>query len=252
MRQSPALPQWGLYAKVERMIPLKSAASQVRLVVFDCDGTLVDSQQHILAAMTLAYRESGLGAPDPAAVRALIGLQLEVMVATLLPEREAVEHRALAERYRQAFFTLRREPGYREPLFPGAEAVLDELQAEGFLLGIATGKSRRGLDAVLGAHGLSSRFITLQTADRARGKPDPDMLERAMAETGAAPEEAMLVGDTTFDMEMARNAGVASVGVGWGYHPAVALTNAGAAAVIERFDALCPLAWQFTGGRACA
>jgi phosphoglycolate phosphatase len=228
------------------------ANQSIRLVVFDCDGTLVDSQQHIVAAMTSAFRGSGLPAPEPAAVVALVGLPPQIMAAALLPESRAAQHQTVAERYRAAFFALRQRPGHREPLYAGAVAALDQLEAAGFLLGIATGKSRRGLDATLGAHGLLARFATVQTADRARGKPDPEMLHRAMDDVGAAATATVLVGDTTFDMEMARNAGVPAIGVAWGYHPSEALAKAGARAVIGDFGSLAPLVDQLIRGGVCA
>jgi phosphoglycolate phosphatase len=229
-----------------------SVRDPVRLVVFDCDGTLVDSQRHIVASMTAAFRAQGLAGPEPDAVLALVGLPPEVMAATLLPARSAAEHHVLAEGYRQAFFALRQQPGHREPLYPDTVAALDRLEAGGFLLGIATGKSRRGLDATLGVHGLLERFVTVQTADRARGKPHPEMLERAMTEVGAEPAATLLVGDTSFDMQMARSAGVRPIGVAWGYHSRETLLEAGAHSVIDEFASLLPLATTLIGGAPCA
>jgi phosphoglycolate phosphatase len=183
---------------------------------------------------------------------ALVGLPPPVMAAALLPESGAAQHHVVAKRYREASFSLRQQPGHHEPLYVGAVAALDQLEAAGFLLGIATGKSRRGLDATLGAHGLLERFVTLQTADRARGKPHPEMLHRAMDEVGADVAATLLVGDTTFDMETARNAGVRALGVAWGYHPTEALAKAGAHAVVEDFDSLAPLVAGLIGGGVCA
>jgi phosphoglycolate phosphatase len=225
---------------------------RLRLVVFDCDGTLVDSQHHIVASMTAAFQARGQVAPAAAAILTLVGLPPEVMAAALLPARSAEEYRALAAGYRQAFFALRQRPDHCEPLYPGTLAVLDRLAADGFRLGIATGKSRRGLDATLGAHGLLDHFVTVQTADTARGKPHPEMLERAMAEVGAEPTSTLLVGDTTFDMQMARSAGVRPIGVAWGYHPRKALLEAGAYGVIDEFADLLPLATTLIGGAPCA
>ena len=228
-----------------------AAGDPVRLVVFDCDGTLVDSQHHIVAAMTAAFQAHGLADPPAAAVLSLVGLPPAVMAAALLPALPAGRHHAVAEAYRQAFFARRQRPGHREPLYPGAERTLRELGTAGYLLGIATGKSRRGLDATLGAHGLLQHFATVQTADLARGKPDPDMLHRAMAEVGAEPSETLLVGDTTYDMQMARSAGVRAIGVVWGYHAPGALLAAGAHCVIEDFASLAPLATALIGGGPC-
>ncbi|HUN51474.1 MAG TPA: HAD-IA family hydrolase [Candidatus Sulfotelmatobacter sp.] len=228
-----------------------AAGAPVRLVVFDCDGTLVDSQHHIVAAMTAAFQAHGLADPAAAAVLALVGLPPAVMAAALLPALPDERHHAVADAYRQAFFAQRQHPGHREPLYPGAARVLHDLAAGGYLLGIATGKSRRGLDATLGAHGLLPHFATVQTADVARGKPDPEMLHRAMAEVGADPGETLLVGDTTYDMQMAANAGVRAIGVAWGYHAPGALLEAGAHCVIDDFASLAPLAATLIGGGPC-
>lgn len=212
--------------------------SGISLVVFDCDGTLVDSQHSVVAAMTAAWRAHGL--PDPAAgdVRRVIGLPLVTGVAALLPRGATVAAERVAESYRQAFFELRRRRQVVEPLFPGATEALDALEAAGWLLGIATGKSRRGLIATLEGHGLADRFVTLSTADDGPGKPAPDMVLRAMAEVGAEPDATIVVGDTAFDMVMARDAGVRAIGVAWGYHPPVELRAAGASRVVHGFDEL--------------
>ena len=210
-----------------------------RLLVFDFDGTLVDSQRVIVRAMTEAFEADGRPAPDPAEVRRVVGLTLEVAVARLLPDAEdwsaAVR---VADGYRDAFVELRRNSDYHEPLFPGARETLALLDRPEVCLGIATGKGRRGLMDGLERHGLARHFATLQTADDGPGKPHPSMLHRAMEEVGAGPHETVLIGDTTFDMEMAANAGTTSIGVAWGYHDTGDLTAAGAARVIERFDEL--------------
>ena len=208
------------------------------LAVFDCDGTLVDSQHAILACMTAAFVGDGLAAPDAEAVRRVIGLPLAQCMARLAPEEPEPRQARLTEAYKHAFFALRQRPDHHEPMFDGAVAALDALEADGYLLGIATGKARRGLLAVLERHGLAHRFETLQTADSGPGKPDPTMLRRAMAETGAAAADTVMVGDTTFDMLMAHSAGVHAIGVGWGYHPAAELIAAGADALVNRFDEL--------------
>ena len=210
-----------------------------RLLVFDFDGTLVDSQRVIVQAMTEAFKADGRPAPDAAEVRRVVGLTLEVAVARLLPDTEdwstAVR---VADGYRDAFMDLRRDPAYHEPLFPGARETLTLLDSPEVCLGIATGKGRRGLMDGLERHGLTRYFATLQTADDGPGKPDPSMLHRAMDEVGAGPHETVLIGDTTFDMEMAANAGATAIGVAWGYHDPGDLTASGAARVIERFDQL--------------
>ncbi len=208
------------------------------LVVFDCDGTLVDSQHMIVAAMQAAFESRGHPPPEPEAVRSIIGLSLEAAVDALIPEKDPVEVAALTQAYKDAFLALRRAD-HHDPLFPGTREALDALKArEDVLLGIATGKSRRGLDVVLEREGLRSHFFTLQTADDAPSKPHPAMIERAMAETGVAPERTVMVGDTSFDMQMARQAGTGALGVAWGYHPVTRLVSAGAHHVADSFSQL--------------
>jgi phosphoglycolate phosphatase len=206
----------------------------LRLAVFDCDGTLVDSQFLIVGAMTNAWLAHGLGEPDPQAVRRVIGLPLVRAIATLLPGSEDERlHESLAESYKDAFTAIRAQSDQYEPLFPGIRDALDQLEAEGVLLGIATGKSRRGLVAVLEHHGLLERFVTLQTSDIGPGKPHPDMVLRALAETGVDPADAVVIGDTTYDIQMARAAKVATVGVSWGYHELAELERAGADRIVH-------------------
>lgn len=210
----------------------------LRLAVFDCDGTLVDSQSSIVGAMTAAFAAHDLPPPDPRPVRRVVGLSLGEAVAALLPDHGAAFHAMVAESYRDAFFRQRRSGTLHEPLFPGIRGCLDALEAEGVLLGVATGKSRRGLDAVLEHHGLTGRFVTLQTSDRGPGKPHPDMLYRALGEAGVAADGAVMIGDTTFDIQMARSAQVESVGVSWGYHEVAELQSAGAARIVDTADEL--------------
>jgi phosphoglycolate phosphatase len=220
--------------------------NSIRLVVFDCDGTLVDSQHNIIRSMTAAFRDSGL--PDPTAeeVRSIVGLSLREAMAVLTPDLDDDGHAGLVEAYRNAYTRLRMDNQMEEELYPGVHDVLMDLEAAGFLLGVATGKSLRGLHATIERHGLEGRFVTLQTADLAPSKPHPAMLHQAMAEAGAEPQQTILVGDTTFDMTMAANAGVAAIGVSWGYHPVARLREAGAADVIETFSALPSLARALT------
>jgi phosphoglycolate phosphatase len=217
--------------------PILPGGRPLRLAIFDCDGTLVDSQHGIFAAMSAAFASFSLAPPSQALARRVIGLPLVDALAALVPVEAGLDPERLAERYRDAFHAGRHAPDIDEPLFAGAVAALDALEAEGVLLGIATGKGRRGLEATLGRHDILRRFLTLQTSDSGPGKPHPAMLLRAMAETGAAPAETVMIGDTSFDMRMARAADVAALGVGWGYH---ALTAAGAHAIVPSFPALPP------------
>lgn len=199
-----------------------------RLALFDCDGTLVDSQHSICAAMEACFAEAGLERPARDRTRAVVGLSLVEAMGAMLPDADAGTHAALAESYKRAFQDLRKRGAVEEPLFDGVAALIDALAAEGWLLGIATGKSARGLSLCLEAHGLADRFVTLQTADFHPSKPHPSMIERAMAEAGAAPETTLMIGDTSYDMAMARAAGATAIGVAWGYHEADELIRAGA------------------------
>jgi phosphoglycolate phosphatase len=215
---------------------------RLRLAVFDCDGTLVDSQHSIVACMSAAFVAAGLGAPTAEAVRRVVGLPLAASVAKLSPMLAVAECERVAELYKEAFADLRRDRAIAEPLFPGVRDLLDALAAEGVLLGVATGKGRRGLRITLEQHGLLGRFVTLQTADDAPGKPHPEMLRRAMAETGAEAAATAMIGDTTYDIVMALKAGTAAIGVGWGYHPPDELRAAGAHEVVDAAHEVRP-AW---------
>lgn len=210
----------------------------IRLIVFDCDGTLVDSQHLIVAAMEAAFHAHGMPPAPADAVRHVVGLSLAEAVAGLLPEASLPECIAIAETYKRAFDELRRSAHLIEPLFAGAREVLHELDRRGHFLGVATGKSVRGVTAVLEHHGLAHLFVSVQTADHHPSKPHPGMLEQIMRDTGSRPEETVLVGDTTYDVAMARAARARVLGVAWGYHPADALRHAGADHVLETFPEL--------------
>ncbi|WP_420142962.1 HAD-IA family hydrolase [Sphingobium sp.] len=202
-----------------------------RLVVFDCDGTLVDSQHSICAAMARAFDDVKLPPPNRMAILAAVGLSLPVAMARLLPDAEPDFHDHLTQRYKLAFQAMRREQGVQEPLYPGIVDLVMELDAAGWMLGVATGKSDRGLNLCLAHHGLLDRFVTLQTADRHPSKPHPSMLLTAMAEAGAEPATTVMIGDTSFDIAMGLAAGVRSIGVAWGYHLPDELIAAGAHAM---------------------
>ncbi|MHA1151210.1 MAG: HAD-IA family hydrolase [Alphaproteobacteria bacterium] len=210
-----------------------------RLIVFDFDGTLVDSLQFIVTAMSRAFADQGLVPPEPAAVRRIVGLRLEAAAARLLPDpQDMATAECIAGSYRAAFQDMRARNLVDEPLYPGVRETLALLNRPEVCLGVATGKSRHGLVSSLERHDLSELFVTLQTADDGPGKPHPEILHRAMAEAGAEPEETVMIGDTSYDMEMAVNAGVSALGVDWGYHGAEELRASGAAHVAETFPDL--------------
>lgn len=210
-----------------------------RLAIFDCDGTLVDSGATIHRALDETFAAHALVCPPRHEAQRVIGLSLEQAMAALAPE---ADHGALAATYKDAFIAMRGVGAVEEPLFDGIAALLDELEADGWLLGVATGKSLRGLKHCLASHGLHGRFVTLQTADTNPSKPDPSMAHAAMAEAGASPATSFFVGDTAWDMGCARAAGCAAVGVAWGYHSIDELRADGAEHVAERPADVGPIA----------
>jgi len=210
---------------------------QPRLVIFDVDGTLVDSQAHIVAAMEAAFAAVRAAAPARAEVLSIVGLSLPDAIAALAPALAPTDRAEVACAYRAAFARLR--AARATPPYPGAAELLARLAArDDLVLGLATGKSRRGLAHLLAAEGWQHHFVTRQVADDHPSKPHPAMIEAALAETGIAPDAAVMVGDTEFDIAMGRAAGVATIGVGWGYHPPARLAAAGAGRVVADFAAL--------------
>ena len=204
-----------------------------RLVVFDCDGTMVDSQHNIVAGMIEAWRRHGLGAPTPEIIRRQVGLTLEIAIERILDRSDPETVSGLARAYREIVHELRSRAELNEPLFDGIRELILALEAPEIFLGVATGKNLVGLEHTLRGLGLRERFHTLQTPDHCRSKPDPEMVLRAMAETAVDPNETVVIGDTSFDIEMARAAGATAVGVSWGYHPVEELLAAGADAVLQ-------------------
>mgnify|MGYP002780926214 CR=1 FL=1 len=209
-----------------------------RLAVFDCDGTLVDGQADVCWAMDRAFARAGLPAPTPLAVRRIVGLSLPQAVRELAPDLTEDDARAVAEFYRSSYRARRAEGLIEEPLFTGIADLLRALHGAGWSLAVATGKSDRGLAACLAAHGIADLFLSLQTADRHPSKPHPAMLQAALTETGAAPHQAVMIGDTSFDIAMACSIGVRAVGVSWGYHERDELIASGALCVVDTADAL--------------
>lgn len=203
----------------------------IKLAVFDCDGTLVDGQASICNAMDAAFAACGEALPDRHQVRRIVGLSLPQAIRLLLPVADDRLREQIDAAYRHAFRASREAGQLVEPLYDGISPLLDDLHTRGWTLGVATGKSDRGLEHCLAVHRLSKHFTTLQTADRHPSKPHPAMLEAAMAEALADPPHTVMIGDTAYDMEMAVAAGVRAIGVDWGYHTADELRDAGAEAV---------------------
>ncbi len=213
-------------------------SAPLRLVLFDVDGTLVDSQGSIVAAMTASFDALSLPVPDRQAILSIVGLSLPIAISKLANEHATEVQQRLVDGYKQAYHAHRVAQGAASsPLYPGAREVVEALHAiPEVLLGVATGKSQRGLDALIEAHGLERYFVTRQVADHHPSKPHPSMIETACAETGVGAGNTVMIGDTRFDMDMARAAGVPGIGVTWGYHDRSALESA--TRIIETFDQL--------------
>jgi phosphoglycolate phosphatase len=222
-----------------------------KLVIFDCDGTLVDSQHMICAAMQQAYLDHRIECPPRERLLSIVGLSLVEAFERLGEGAQGYPVETLVERYKAAFFAMRAAQTDMEPLFPGVREAIEALAARpDTLLGVATGKSRRGVRMVLGHHGLLAHFATIKTADDAPSKPHPGMVLEAMREAGCLPGDTVVIGDTTYDIEMARAAGARAIGVTWGYHPVAELHAAGAHEVIEEFSSLLPALDRLYSGRA--
>ncbi|MBP0615324.1 HAD-IA family hydrolase [Jiella mangrovi] len=211
----------------------------MKAVLFDCDGTIADSAGLISAIMTRAFRRFDLEPPPPEATRAIIGLSLETAVQALRPSLDPAQAREIAEGYRVEYRAERARPDFSEELFAGMADLVRELSArDEVLVGMVTGKSRRGVAALTAHHGIETCFSAVRTADDCPSKPHPAMVLECCEEFGVAPKEAVVVGDTTFDMEMAKAAGAHAVGVSWGSHSVELMRGAGADEIAENVDAL--------------
>ncbi len=204
-----------------------------RLLAFDFDGTLADSSANIYRSARAAFASLGLTYPGDAAVGATVGLDLIGCARRWLPEGEAVDHLALADAYRHAFVTMRQQADFHEPLFDGVRETLGALSHDAVFMGICTGKNRRGLDHMLNYHAIEHHFHTLQTPDTNASKPAPDMVVAALSETGCEAPDCVVVGDTSYDMLMAKAAGALAVGVSYGHHLERDLLQAGADLIIH-------------------
>ncbi|MGH1418819.1 MAG: HAD-IA family hydrolase [Hyphomicrobiaceae bacterium] len=211
----------------------------MKLVIFDCDGTLVDSQNIIYSAMSKAFEDTGLPIPSRATVRSVIGLSLVEAVGLCMPDDCSADPQALAEIYKNAFADLRNDPQNDEPLFPGMIETLQHLSEQPeTIMAVATGKSQRGMQRIIKRENLGNLFHSVQTADEHPSKPHPSMIVEAMTKAGIEADRTIMVGDTTFDMQMAVNARARAIGVSWGYHETGALAQSGAATIIDTFQDL--------------
>ncbi len=213
----------------------------LRLVVFDMDGTLIDSAAFIEQAMTEVCTQAGYAAPTGAAVRAIIGLSLPEAFAGMLGVDDRDEQERLSDLYRQNIVSMRARAEQGVPLYAGAMQALDHLKTrDEVLLGVATGKAMRGVRHAFDQYGIGDYFHTVQAADGHPSKPHPSMLEQCLKDTGVDPAQAVIVGDTSFDMAMGRAAGFLCVGVKWGYHSDAVLRDSGAHVLVDDFADLIP------------
>lgn len=209
------------------------------LIMFDMDGTLINTHGLISENMAATFESHGLPAPTPDEVRQIIGLSVALAVGKLARTDDTVLVERLVEDYRASYLRSIQQMTDREPLYPGAREALDRLRANpAMVLGVATGKGLSGVHRILASHGLSSYFATLQTPDHNPSKPAPGMLLSAMAETGIGPNETIMVGDSVYDIELAVNAGCRAIGVTWGYHDAADLVRSGASVLVDTYDDL--------------
>ena len=226
-------------------------SQDLRLVIFDVDGTLVDSQAEILAAMQMAFDGQGITCPPRKDVLSIVGLSLPELMLVLAPDHDLATRNALIEGYKGAYMHLRDTQGAAQsaPLYEGARGVLDRLYDQDYtILGVATGKSKRGLDAMIDGHGLHGLFFTQQVADFHPSKPHPAMVQAAISESGVDPARTVMIGDTTYDIEMGVAAGAKTIAVSWGYHDVVDLRAAGAHCVAGDYSDIPALIDDMIGG----
>ncbi|MEM9580030.1 MAG: HAD-IA family hydrolase [Pseudomonadota bacterium] len=212
---------------------------QLRAVIFDVDGTLVDSQGDIIASMAAAFARAGRQMPERQVILSMVGLSLDVIFPRLVPDADAALSADMVRWYKESYAKARLAKGSElsSPLYPGARDCLNALQAQdSTLLGVATGKSRRGLNGLISAHGLQGMFLSQHCADDHPSKPHPSMLMAAMDDLAVAPDRAVMIGDTSYDLDMARAAGCWFIGVSWGYHDTARLD--GADAIVSDFAML--------------
>ncbi|WP_434695505.1 HAD-IIIA family hydrolase [Pseudomonas sp. Z1-14] len=206
-----------------------------KLLIFDWDGTLANSIGRIVESMHIASDRTGFARRDDFAVKGIIGLGLPEAIRSLYPEIADDELSVFRQHYADHYIALEAEPS---PLFDGVADTLQTLRDEGYQLAVATGKARRGLDRVLKSHGWDDYFDITRAADETASKPHPLMLEQILAHCNVRPEQALMVGDSSFDLQMARNAGMGSVAVSYGAQTIEALRAFEPCLAIDHFPEL--------------
>ncbi|MGO3028499.1 HAD-IA family hydrolase [Pseudomonas helleri] len=209
--------------------------SEYKLLIFDWDGTLADSVGRIVTAMRIAAQRTGRPERDEASIRGIIGLGLPEAILTLYPGMEKPEMVVFRQHYADVYIAMDEQPS---PLFAGVADTLEAFRADGYRLAVATGKARRGLDRVLKVHGWERFFDVTRAADETASKPDPLMLNQILAHCDVPPSQALMVGDASFDLLMARNAGIDSVAVSYGAQPVELLLTFKPRLAIDKFPEL--------------
>lgn len=207
----------------------------MKLALFDCDGTLVDSGRLIHEVMSRTFEHHGLERPHYDATKSIIGLTLDTAIARIMGHEE-VDDRILAmtQHYKDIYAPVRSEPAFREPMFEGIAEMMAVLEARhDVVIGAVTGKDRRGLNLIVDAHNFHRTFTVSRTASDCPSKPDPAMVLECCAEIGIAPSDTVVIGDAIYDILMAKAAGAKAVGVSWGYGPVADLRASGADAIVN-------------------
>ncbi|MCB1444564.1 MAG: HAD-IA family hydrolase [Rhizobiaceae bacterium] len=206
----------------------------MKLALFDCDGTLVDSGRLIHEVMIRTFEHHGHERPHYDATKSIIGLTLDTAIARIMGVEVDDHIRAMMQHYKDIYGPVRQEPGFQEPLYDGIDEMMAALVArEDVLIGAVTGKARKGLDLIRTAHGFEDIFFVSRTADDCPSKPHPAMVLECCADAGIDPADTIVIGDSVYDMMMAKSAGAQALGVSWGYGEADALSAAGADAVVH-------------------